>query len=133
MKKYIYKVASLLFFTLVLTSQVQLANPSSIALADCTPSWSQPDCNCPPSTTVKQNCIVTNYIKPAINFLSIGVGIIVIAMVIVGAIQYSGSGGNPQTVSAAKKKIFNALLALLLFALSYAFLNFIIPGGLVTL
>lgn len=85
------------------------------------------------STPISNNIIVTHYITPAINFLSIGVGVIVVAMIIIGAIQYSSSGGNPQTVSAAKKKITNAILALVFFAFSYAFLNFLIPGGLVKL
>jgi hypothetical protein len=84
------------------------------------------------SSPVANNIIVTKYITPAIQFLSVGVGVVVLAMIIVGAIQYSASGGNPQTISAAKKKIFNAILALLVFALSFALLNFLIPGGLIT-
>jgi hypothetical protein len=63
------------------------------------------------------------------NFLAVGVGVIVTIMIVVGGIQYAASGGDPQAVASAKKKIYNALLALLAFALVYAFLQFIVPGG----
>jgi hypothetical protein len=86
-----------------------------------------------PPSPIEHNVIVTKYLVPLTNFLSAGVGVVVVAMLIVGAIQYSASGGNPQAASAAKKRIFNAILALLIFALAYSFLNFIIPGGLVKL
>ncbi|HXB12433.1 MAG TPA: hypothetical protein VNZ45_10630, partial [Bacteroidia bacterium] len=86
---------------------------------------------CQTTTTVQQSCIVTDYLVPAINFLSAGVGVVVIAMIIIGAIQYTTSGGNPQGEADARKKIFNALLALITFIFIYAFLNFVIPGGVI--
>ena len=91
--------------------------------------------SCPPVDAgqyqpVKQNCIYTNYITPGIDFLSVGVGVVVLAMIIIGAIQYSASSGNPQALASAKKRIINAIIALLLYALLFAFLNFLIPGGL---
>lgn len=85
------------------------------------------------SPEVNSNIIVTNYIKPAINFLSAGVGLIIISMVVIGAIQYITSGGSPQAVADARKKIFNALLAFITFIFIYGFLNFIIPGGVIAL
>lgn len=82
---------------------------------------------------ISQTTLVTNYIDPAINFLSAGVGVVIIAMMVIGAIQYSTSGGNPQGEADARKKISNAILAFLVFIFIYAFLNFIVPGGLVSL
>ncbi len=76
------------------------------------------------------NVIVKKYLTPAVQFLSAGVGIIITAMVVIGGIEYSTAGGDPQKVSAAKQKIFNALIALLAFALLTSFLQFIVPGGI---
>ena len=70
-----------------------------------------------------------NYINPAIKFFSVGFGVIVTIMIIIGGIQYSAAGADPQAVANAKKKIYNALLALLAYGLLYAFLQFIMPGG----
>jgi len=83
------------------------------------------------SSPVASNIIFTNYVVPAIQFLSVGVGVVVLAMIIIGAIQYSASGGNPQTVAAARKKIINAILALVVYALMFALLDFLIPGGII--
>ena len=82
------------------------------------------------STPYTNNIIFCRYIKPAINFLSAGVGIVVIIMIIIGAIQYTTSSGNPQTLADGRKKIINAVIALVAFGLLYGFLNFLIPGGL---
>src|ERR1700677_4819764 len=76
---------------------------------------------CAPSSDIQHNCIVTNYLVPAINFLSAGVGIVIIIMIVIGGVQYSTSGGNPQGEANARKKILNALLALVTFIFIYAF------------
>lgn len=130
MKKFKLITLAFLLLTIVITAQLSLGSSSQLAFAQSsTSSANSASPTCPYSSTVQGNCIVTNYIKPAIEFLSAGVGVVIIAMIIVGAIQYSTSGGNPQGEADAKKKIFNALLALLVFIFIYAFLNFIVPGG----
>src|SRR5690606_28092694 len=83
----------------------------------------QSDTNC-------QN-IFDKYLTPFVRFLSAAVGIVVVAAVIFGGIQFSTSGGDPQKVANAKKHVANAIIALLAYILLFAFLNFIIPGGLV--
>lgn len=65
-----------------------------------------------------------------INVLSIAVGFIVVIMVIVGGIQYSTAGSNPQAVAAARKKIFNAVISLVALLLVYSFMQWITPGGI---
>lgn len=75
------------------------------------------------------NCI-TDDLQVVINFIAAGVGIIIVIMFIWGGVQYSTAGNNPQTVQAARKKILNALIALAAFVFVYAFLQFIVPGGL---
>ena len=65
-----------------------------------------------------------------VRFLAAGVGLVITLMIVIGAIQYMSSAGNPQGLEAAKKKIFHAVEALLLFIFMTAILNFVIPGGL---
>lgn len=80
-----------------------------------------------------QRCFAENpiiqYVQMFVNVLSGAVGIIVVIMVIVGGIQYSSAGGNPQAVAAAKKRIINAILALVALIFMYAFLQWLVPGG----
>ena len=70
-------------------------------------------------------------LKPqmAILLLAAAVGVIAVIMLIIGGIQYSSSNGNPQAVSAAKKKIIDVLTGLAAFIFLYAFLQWLIPGG----
>jgi hypothetical protein len=86
-----------------------------------------------PDSALANTVTFKDYLVPFINFLSAGVGVVIVAVIIIGGIQYSTSANNPQSVSAARNRILNALLALVAYALIYAFLNFIIPGGLITL
>lgn len=78
----------------------------------------------------KQCDLVALYVNPAIQLLSITVGLVVAASLIMGGIQYTTSSGDPQKTSAAKGRIQNTLMAFLAYAFLYAFLNFLIPGGL---
>jgi hypothetical protein len=75
------------------------------------------------------NCGITRYLKWFINTLSAMVGIVVIAVLVIGGIQYSTSGGDPNAAAAAKKRISNAILALVAFGLMYGFLQWLVPGG----
>lgn len=81
-----------------------------------------------------ENCVnnnpLTQTILIAINFLSAAVGIVVIIAIVIGGIQYSTAGGNPNATSAAKKRILNAIIALVAYMLLFMFLQWIIPGGL---
>jgi len=65
-----------------------------------------------------------------INFMSFGVGIVVVGLIVVGGFQYVTAGGNPQKIEAAKKRIIQAIIALVLFIFMYAILQWLIPGGL---
>lgn len=75
------------------------------------------------------NCGITRYLILFINVLSGMVGIVVIAVLTIGGIQYSTSAGDPNAVAAARKRISNALLALVAFGMMYGFLQWIVPGG----
>lgn len=86
-----------------------------------------------PSPQTLEKCVEKNPIikdlQTIVNFLSVGVGVVVVAFIIIGGIQYIMAGDNPAAVQAAKKKIMNALFGLLAFIFTYAFLNWLIPGG----
>jgi F0F1-type ATP synthase membrane subunit c/vacuolar-type H+-ATPase subunit K len=73
---------------------------------------------------------IIKYIRTIVNFLSAGVGIVITGSIIYAGIQYGYAGNNSTTISAAKKRIQDTLIALLAFFFIYAFLNWIIPGGL---
>ncbi len=100
---------------------------------------SGPSCvgsTCSPTPTGSgQNCdsnqcdLISLYVNPAIRVLSILVGLVLAASLIMGGVQYSAAGSDPQKVSAAKSRISNTLMALFAYGFLYAFLNFLIPGG----
>ncbi len=71
------------------------------------------------------------YLRSIIQFLSAGVGVVVVLMLIISGIQYTTSSANPQALQAAKKRMANAIIGLLLFIFMVAILNFLIPGKLI--
>ncbi len=79
---------------------------------------------------LSKNCGIVGYLVLFINVLSGIVGVVIVIMIIVGGIQYSSAGDDPQKVSAAKSKIINALLALAVFIFMFAFLQWVVPGGI---
>lgn len=85
----------------------------------------------PGHCTSDNNCdLIRLYVNPFIRLLTIVVGLVVAASLVLAGVQYSASGGDPQKTSAAKSRVSNTLLALFAYAFMYAFLNFLIPGGI---
>jgi hypothetical protein len=87
----------------------------------------------------KNNCIenssatggaVVAYLRLILQFLSGGIGIVVVLMMVIGGMQYITSAGEPARIKAAKDRITNALTALLLFVMGFAILSFVVPGGI---
>jgi hypothetical protein len=72
---------------------------------------------------------VDKYVNPIVTFVAIGFGVIVTITIVVSGIQYSASRGDPQQVAAAKKRIVNAVIAIVAFAFMFALLQFLVPGG----
>lgn len=75
--------------------------------------------------------IFTDYINPFIRLLSVAIGVVSVLMIVVGGVEYSSAGSDPQKVAAAKKRITNAIFALLAYIFLFAFLNWLIPGGVI--
>jgi hypothetical protein len=73
--------------------------------------------------------LITTYVNPIINLLSAVFGLIAVASIIMGGIQYSSSEGDPQKAAKAKDRISNTLFAIFAYALLYGFLQFLVPGG----
>jgi len=85
---------------------------------------------CDDANINKDNCAPVAYVQLAINILSAAVGVIVVIMVAVGGVQYTASKDNPQQTAAAKERIRNALLALVAYIFMFAFLQWLVPGGI---
>jgi hypothetical protein len=79
-------------------------------------------------TELNNNPIVKD-INMIVNFLTAGVGIVVVIVIVVGGIQYVMAGDNASAVTAAKERIMNGLLALAVFIFMAAFLQWLVPGG----
>jgi hypothetical protein len=77
----------------------------------------------------KDNPLVTSF-SHLIDFLSVGVGVIIVIMLIVTGIQFLTARDNPQTVAVAKKRVLNIVISLVSFLLLYSFMQWLIPGGL---
>ena len=73
--------------------------------------------------------VIFAYLDMVIQFLSGLVGVFIVLMLIIGGVQYITSAGDPGAVKAAKSRITNAIIGLVLFIMMFAILNFLIPGG----
>lgn len=81
------------------------------------------------NNNVKTSVGISCLFITVINFLSVAVGLAVVAGVTVGGIKYSTSSGNPSGTQQGMKIIGNSLLGLVLWLLLWAITNFLIPGG----
>ena len=73
--------------------------------------------------------LAASCLNPLIRVLSGLVGVAVAGSIILGGIQYSASGGDPQKAAKAKNRITNAIFALMAYLFIWAFLQFLVPGG----
>lgn len=78
----------------------------------------------------QDNCEMIHIIAVVTKALSGIAGLVIIAMIILGGIQYSAAGPDPSKVQAAKQKMVNALLALLLLVFGFSLLQWLVPGGI---
>lgn len=65
-----------------------------------------------------------------INIMSIGVGVLAVGGIVYASIMYTSAGGNPEKSKKARLMITNVIVGLILYALMFALLNFLVPGGL---
>lgn len=82
------------------------------------------------SSCNQQGCdLISKYLNPLINLLSVIFGLVAVISIILGGIQYSASEGDPQKASQAKSRITKTVFAIVSYFFLYAFLQFIVPGG----
>jgi hypothetical protein len=65
----------------------------------------------------------------AINILTAGVGLAAVGGVIYGAVLYTTAGGAQEQVKKAIGILTNVAIGVVAYAIMWAFLNFLIPGG----
>jgi hypothetical protein len=65
-----------------------------------------------------------------LNILTMGVAVAAVGGIVYGAVLYTSSGGSPEQTKKAKQIIFDTVIGIGAFALMYAALNYLIPGGL---
>ena len=76
-----------------------------------------------------QGTALTDMAFAIIRFLSIGVGVVIVASTVWAGVQYTTARDDPNAVGAAKERIMNNFIALLVYIFAYAILNFVIPAG----
>lgn len=73
---------------------------------------------------------IEGLINIALTILTAGVGIAAVVAFVVAGIIYSTAGGNASQVQKAKTMILNTVIGLGAYALMWAFLQWLIPGGI---
>jgi len=80
------------------------------------------------ATELKDNPIV-QWIEFFINVLSVTILAGSSVMIAWAGIQYMGARDNAQAVQAAKQKIWNVVFGLIAYFFLYAFIQWLVPGG----
>lgn len=85
------------------------------------------DCEQRPLT--RENCGIINMVWIITDALAVLVSVVVVMTIVIGGIEYSAAGANPQAVIRAKKHITRALLAVAAFLFTYTIFEWLVPGG----
>lgn len=109
-----------------------MVGPASVLAASCTGN----DVKTPVTTSVDYgtNCsngsngLIINFLLDIVKYLGGLVGLLVVLMIIIGGVQYITAASNPKGIEAAKSRITNAVIALILYILMFGILNYLIPG-----
>lgn len=126
------------------------AVPLAYAASSCPTGYTGTSCTCPTGSTGNYCCGAAGDGGPVITsinlgckgqgnpifdmsfafirLLSDGVGIVVVASVVIAGIQFTVARNDPQNVANATNRIRASLIALLIFIFAYAILNYVIPG-----
>lgn len=100
----------------------------------CTPGQADNPCADPATKAncnkVSCNALIKEYVEPGIRVLTGLMGVVVAISIIVAGIQYGSAASDPGKVVAAKKRLTAAILALLSYLFMFAFLQWLLPGGI---
>ena len=102
------------------------------------PSDAKYHCGGPPSTPVRTTIDIgckgvgnpiTDMAFAIIRVLSYGVGLVIIASIVVGGLQYTASRGDPKATAQAVERLRSTFIALVIYIFGFAILNYLIPVG----
>ena len=79
-------------------------------------------------TTLETNVIIV-WLSNIIKFLTVGVGVAATGGVVYGGFLYLTAQGNAGKTQKGVATILNALIGVALYALAFAIINFLVPGG----
>ena len=92
------------------------------------PTTGEFNCTCDLQACTKKNPIV-QWINFFVNTLAVIIFVGATAMLIFAGIQYITAADNAQKVQDSKKRITNVIVGLIAFFFLYAFMQWLIPGG----
>jgi hypothetical protein len=102
-------------------------------IVTCQPGQADDPCSDP---AVRDNCrdvscntLIRDYVEPGIRVLTGLMGLVVAISIVAAGIQYASSASDPGKVAAAKKRLTAAIIALISYLFMFAFLNWLLPGG----
>ncbi len=73
---------------------------------------------------------VVNALLEILNFVALGVGILVVGGIAGGGLTYARANGNSSTAQQGITIIVNSVIGLVLFFFMYVLVNWLVPGGL---
>lgn len=75
--------------------------------------------------------LITKYVNPFVRVLAALAPIIMAISLAYAGVQISQAGGDPGKLADGKKRIYNTLFALFAYLFLFAFLQWLLPGGIV--
>lgn len=116
-------LAQVLFF-------IAPVHDKAAAVEQTNPTTSQQnDVTLPECDSSKEKCGFHEVLSGILRFMGFLVLPVCVIVIIWGGISYSAAGNNPEAINKARQRIAAGILALLTYILLYAFLNWLIPGG----
>lgn len=121
-------VAFLAVFTLtpakVLAEGVEVGNDKACTELSDTEALKAAGCPSPDGDDIKVGTVVQNIINAVITVL----GIVAVLFVVVGAVGYTTSQGDPAKTKKARDTILYAILGVVLAVLAYTIVNFVLAS-----
>lgn len=84
------------------------------------------DNSCSKAPTADKSGTLNEFVRNALNILSIIVGVVAVVMIIIGGFRYVVSGGKQESVAAAKNTILYGIIGLIVVALAQVIVQFIL-------
>ena len=129
MRKEIKKILSATLAISAMVGCLIVAPVSAISNDPCSSSLPQAvrQANGCPGTGGNENSL-PKIITSILSGIIAAAGLVAVIYIIVGGVQYMTSGGDAQKIEKAKKTILYAVIGLVVCALSFAIVNFVVLG-----